>query len=237
LNGGLQVRKIAYFLPDCLPSYIAEESSLKEYSVESEQFAWTDDEIAAIRTALKRLTKIRILNTNDAEDLIQETLLTMINKQPGRMLEKGLLVWSMGILRKKVGNYYRKIQRYAPLSEGERRTQKLWVTLTPESRMLQEELETIVDAVLSEFPNAQRRALELMVDGFNTGEIVEELYPERYQNVINRLYRGRKKLVRALARYGYGSGASSGLGKMKRCRGRKARQPDDEANRIEDAEA
>jgi DNA-directed RNA polymerase specialized sigma24 family protein len=231
------VRKIAYFLPDCLPSYVAEKSSLKEYSVESKQFIWTDDEIAAIRDALKRLTKIRILNTNDAEDLIQETLLTMINKQPGRILEKGPLVWSMGILRKKVGNYYRKIQRYAPLSEGERSTQKLWVTLTPESRMLYKELETIVDVALSQLPDSQRRALELMIAGFNTGEIVRELHPERYQNVINRLYRGRKKLMGSLTRYGYGPGATSGLAKMKRCRGRKLRSAEGEADAIENLKA
>jgi DNA-directed RNA polymerase specialized sigma24 family protein len=231
------VRKVAYLLQDCLPSYVAEKSSLKEYSVASEQYVWTDDEIASIRAALKRLTKIRILNTNDAEDLIQETLLTMINKQPGRILEKGPLVWSLGILRKKVGNYYRKIQRYAPLSEGERRTQELWVTLTPESRMLHEELKTIVNVVLSQLPNSQRQALELMVAGFNTGEIVRELHPERYQNVINRLYRGRKKLMRALAIYGYGPGATSGLAKMKQCRGKKLKPAAGEANPSENLKA
>jgi len=29
---------------------------------------------------------------------------------------------------------------------------------------------------------------------------------EKYQNVINKIYRGRHKLARELARYGYGKG-------------------------------
>jgi RNA polymerase sigma factor (sigma-70 family) len=226
------VRKIAYFLPDCLPAFVAEESSLKGYGVEPGQSAWTDDEIAAIRTALKRLTAIRILNANDAEDLIQETLLTMISKQPNKVLEKGPLVWSMGILRRKVGNYYRKIQRYAPLSEGERRSQKLWVTTTPEAGMFHAELQTIVEDVLSQLPDSQRQALELMVAGFNAGEIAQELHPERYQNVINRLFRGRKTLVKALVRHGYGP-----VGKMKRCGGKKLQPPEDEDSPAENSEA
>jgi RNA polymerase sigma factor (sigma-70 family) len=230
------VRKAAYLLSDYVSSFVAEKFSLDEYGAEPEQSAWSEDGIAAIRTALKKLTKLRVLNTNDAEDLIQETLLTMISKHPERILKKGPLVWSMGILRKKVGNYYRKVQRYAPLSEGERRTQDLWITLTPESRLFHIELQTIVDTVVSQLPDCQRRALELMLAGFNAGEIAQELHPERYQTVINRLYRGRKKLVKELARFGYVPKDVSGMRKMKRCRGRKLIRVDDENPRTATSE-
>jgi RNA polymerase sigma factor (sigma-70 family) len=219
------VRKAAYLLRDGLAALIAEKSSLPDYGVDPEQSAWTNDEIAAIRAALKKLTAIRIFNSNDAEDLIQETLLTMISKQPGKVLEKGPLVWGLGILRKKVGNYYRKIQRYEPLGVEELLGQKLRITTTPEAGIFHDELKLIVEEVLSQFPDSQRRALELMVAGCDTGEIAKALYPERYQNVINRLYRGRKKLVEALARYGYKPSAAAGLGKMKQCRSRKTKPP------------
>jgi RNA polymerase sigma factor (sigma-70 family) len=231
------VHKVAYFLPGLLPSFVAEESSLKEYGIEPGQSVWTDDEIAAIRAALKRLTAIRILNANDAEDLIQETLLTMINKQPNKVLEKGPLVWSLGILRKKVGNYYRRVQRYAPLSEGQKHTPKLWITITPEARFLHDELKTIVEEVLSQLPDSQRQAMELMVAGFNAGEIARELHTERYQNVINRLYRGRKRLVKELAKYGYQPGSASSLRNMKRCRDRKPKQTSGDAHPVENSEA
>ena len=219
------MRKVAYLLEDCLLAFVSEKSSLKEYGFDQEQPAWTDDEITAIRTALKKLTAIRIFDSNDAEDLVQETLLTMISKQPAKVLEKGPLVWSLGILRKKVGNYYRKLQRYTPIGGEDVHAQKLRITTTPESGIFHDELNRIVEEVLSQFPDPQRRALELMVAGFDAGEIVKELHPESYQNVINRLYRGRKKLVQELAKYGYKPGTAAEVGKMKRCRGRKVKQP------------
>ena len=61
-----------------------------------------------------------------------------------------------------------------------------------------------------------------MIAGLNAREITEELHPVRYQNVINRLHRGRKKLAEALAKYGYGPEAASSLRKMKPGRGKKS---------------
>ena len=63
--------------------------------------------------------------------------------------------------------------------------------------------------------------MELLLAGLEPGEIVKRLHPERYQNVINRLHRGRKKLAKELAKYGYGPHAKKGLRKMKRCRTQK----------------
>jgi hypothetical protein len=63
--------------------------------------------------------------------------------------------------------------------------------------------------------------MELLLAGLEPGEIVRHLHPERYQNVINRLHRGRKKLAKELAKYGYGPHAGKGMRTMKRCRIRK----------------
>ena len=218
----------------CTPAYhyfrykacwISERSPLPEYENTGREYKWSDEEIAAIRTVLQRLTAVRIINPNDAEDLVQDTLLTMIMKHPGKELQKGNLVWSMGILRKKVGNYYRRIRRNVPLSTKDNHTQEgnlpSAVSSSPDTNIFHEELQNIIDRTLPQLPSPQRKVMELLLAGLEPGEIVKRLHPERYQNVINRLHRGRKKLATELAKYGYGPYAKKGMRNMKRCRIRK----------------
>jgi RNA polymerase sigma factor (sigma-70 family) len=170
--------------------------------------SWSDEEIARVRIVLRKLTGLRINNEQDAEDLVQETLLTMTRKPPAGELQKGLLVWSMGILRRKVGNYYRRSRRFTSLDAAEpgRRTrpQGARQTVAQESRVHYDELRAIITGVLESFPVPERKVLELALMGLPTCEIAAELSPELYQNVANRLHRGRKKLAKVLARYGYG---------------------------------
>jgi len=201
-------------------SYISESSPSGQLPFKPESMSWTDEEIAAIRTVLQKMTSIRIFNATDAEDLVQETLLTMVSKPPEAALEKGPLVWSLGILRRKVGNYYRKAQRYTPLNEQNAEVQQFLQSGSPEAKLLLEEMEGIVEGVLCRLPKSQQRALDLMLAGFNSGEIARLLHPERYQNVINSLHRGRKKIVRELARQGCLPGESNRVRKMKICRGK-----------------
>jgi len=216
------VRHPAYTCLECPSSFISENPPLEPYAFKTGRLEWTDDEIEAIRVVLKKLTSIRIMNSTDVEDLVQETLLTMISKHPGADLAKGPLVWSMGILRRKLGNYYRRIQRYTPLNEQKEAVRQWMPVATPERKVFHEELKTIVDAELSEIPPFQRQALELLIAGLNAREITEELQPVRYQNVINRLYRGRKRLAEALTKHGFGPGTVSSLRKMKPGRGKKS---------------
>ena len=218
----------------CNPTYlnigygkfiVSESSASHSYENVRRQYEWTDEEIAAIRTVLQRLTAVRIMNPNDAEDLVQDTLLTMIMKHPGTELQKGNLVWGMGILRKKVGNYYRRTQRNASLSAKETCTPQ-WseqsvISSSPETNVFHEELQNIINQTLPQLPSSQRKAIELLLAGLEPGEIVKRLHPERYQNVINRLHRGRKKLAKELAKYGYGPHAGKGMRRMKYCRVKK----------------
>ena len=163
---------------------------------------WSCEEITRVRNVLRKLTALRVDNEADAEDLVQETLLTMTLKCPESGPDKGLLIWSMGILRKKIGNYYRKARRYVPIecarpAEGER------VLPSPERRYLQRELASLVARILSEFPEREREPIRLSLAGLPTHQIARALLPERYQNVVNRLFRGRRKMARQLALYGY----------------------------------
>jgi RNA polymerase sigma factor (sigma-70 family) len=214
----------AYFQPE-YPYAISESSRLEKYATVPKTLEWTEEKIAAIRAVLHKLSTIRVLNPTDAEDLVQDTLLTMLTKYPRNEIEKGLLIWSMGILRKKVGNYYRKVHRFTSFGEQESSTQQSIREFTagasPEAKLFHEELQDIVHRTLARFPSAQRQAIELLLAGLDSGEIVRHLHPERYQNVINHIFRGRQKLAKELAKYGYGPNAKAGMMSMKKCRPKK----------------
>jgi RNA polymerase sigma factor (sigma-70 family) len=201
-------------------SFVAENSPLKNLDNPG-QLEWEDDEIIAIRTALRKSTLLRIWNSDDVEDLVQDTLLTIVTKPPGSELEKGLLVWSLGVLRNKVGNYYRKPNRHIPLNEIETGLPQ-WMqqsfSFSPEANASDKELRAIIDEKVAEMPPCQREVMELLVSGLDSREIVSQMHRERRQNVINRIHRGRKKLAKELARYGYGPGPMTGL---KRARGKR----------------
>jgi len=202
------VRTPAYSRFEFESLFISESSPSGAYEPEPIPAEWSDNEIAAIRTALQRLTALRVRNSMDAEDLVQDTLLTMIAKCPECELEKGLLAWSLGILRRKVGNYYRKTQRYAWIGE-QKPAVRQWrrneiPEACPERQAAYKELSALVEQTLVRLPSSQREPMELLIAGYGAGEIAQRLHPERYQNVINYLYRGRKRLARELARHGYG---------------------------------
>jgi RNA polymerase sigma factor (sigma-70 family) len=205
------MQSLAYRIDsDFAPFFIHETAGLKERSplCRPKLGDWSDQEIASIRNVLHRLTALRVTNAEDAEDLVQDTLLTMAMKCPEIELEKGLLIWSMGILRKKVGNYYRKAQRNAAINDNRSSALEYAPSnpsaTSPEIKLRQEELCVLIYRVLATLPESHRQALELLLAGMQANEIVELLSPDHYQNAINWLYRGRRKLARELARYGYG---------------------------------
>lgn len=167
---------------------------------------WPPEELDRIWKVFRKLTALRIENSDDAEDIVQDAFLTMTEKCGEIELRKGLLIWGMGILRKKVGNYYRKARRHASL-DGDALTrviiERAQVKPMAESTIHRAELRELVDSILENFPLPERAVLSLMFDGLSTIEIADRLYPERYQNIVNRLHRGRKRLCKELRRYGY----------------------------------
>ncbi len=171
---------------------------------------WSSEQLGEIRLVLQRLTALRIQNAEDVEDLVQETMLTMAVKCPQGELRKGLLVWSMGILRRKIGNYYRRARRYTSLDEQDissvHRSEHAIQTHSPEARIRYAELRLLVQKTLAGLTKHEQQAVSMLLAGMAPSRIAEQLHPERYQNVINRLYRGRRKLQRELLKYGYGPG-------------------------------
>jgi RNA polymerase sigma factor (sigma-70 family) len=169
----------------------------------------SDEELVYIRMALHRVASLRILNIDDVEDVVQETLLTMTVKYPQEQLKKGLLVWSMGILRHKVGNYYRQARRCTPFDEN---TIPEWDhhggairEISPEGLAQYSEFCFLLDTMLAKFQPTERQVLNLYLGGMPSGEIAESMHIEKYQNIINKIHRGRNKLAKELVKYGYGN--------------------------------
>jgi RNA polymerase sigma factor (sigma-70 family) len=202
------VHDLAFYLafePD--PPCIRETAPFGQRRPKLPSLAWTEEELVRIRIVLRKLTALRVENPEDAEDLVQETLLTMVKKAPEIDLEKGLLIWAMGVLRKKVGNYYRRAQRLTSLDDQKavvcQSERCLAAVASPEAHLHHAELCAMVKALLTRMPEAEREAIDLYLSGTQTSEIVSRLHPERYQNIVNRLHRGRKRLAKELRRLGY----------------------------------
>ncbi len=167
---------------------------------------WPPEQLSRMRVIFRKLTSMRIVNPEDAEDIVQETFLTMAEKFPCVRLQKGLLVWGMGILRRKVGNYYRRANRTAGLDQEIVDASVLRVVQSqpsPESHFRRAELQTLVQSLIRELPPRERIVMDLVLAGLATHEIVDLHYPEPYQNVTNRIHRARGRLLKRLAKYGY----------------------------------
>ncbi|MCL2878027.1 MAG: RNA polymerase sigma factor [Acidobacteria bacterium] len=226
--------------PEHFDSFVAELVSSYETTNDAplsipERRPWTDEELSRIRRELRKLTALRVLNAPDAEDIVQDTLLTLIHSRPEKELEKGPLVWSIGILRNKIGNYYRKGRYRARCEEREAKLQQglfqTVSTVSPEGELMRGELRNVIAAAVERLPHAQKKAIKMLIAGLKPGEIAAKMSPERYQTVINHLHRGRKKLAQELTRHGFG-----GMHEMKRSRGIK-KQTQDESEETESSQA
>ena len=226
-----------YFSPEYLDSLIAEHVSAyitndgEPSPNPPERHLWTNEDISHIRRELRKLSAIRIPNAADAEDIVQETLLTLIHCCPKECLEKGPIAWSMGILRNKIGNYYRRSRCRAKRETGEAEAHQelfqLETTDSPDKYLLQGELRNVIADTVERLPYAQKTAMKMLIAGLKPGEIAAKMSPERYQTVINHLHRGRKTLARELSRYGF-----NGMHEMKRGRGVKKQAREESAKKL-----
>ena len=204
LGSFIEEHATIYKTADCSPSHRS-----------PERHQWTTEELSRIRIELRKLAALRVMNATDAEDIVQDTLLTLIHSCPKDGFEKGPLAWSAGILRNKIGNYYRKSRHRANYETSESESQhdppENTAAISPESALLREELINVIYNTVERLPKAQKTAVKMLIAGLSPGEIATKMSPERYQSVINHLHRGRKAIARELAKYGV-----SGMHKMRR---------------------
>ncbi len=197
---------LAYF---CRRDFLSLRETAPDYSVQTTirrwNEIWSEEQITHVRLILQRLTAVRIQNPDDAEDVVQDTMLTVTTKFPPEELRKGLLVWSMGVLRRKIGNYYRKAQRFSAFEEQTVDVRRsICREQAPDARVQYAELRVLVYRVLRGLPPREKQVLLMLLAGMPACRIAELLSTERYQNIINRLHRGRQKLQRELLKRGYG---------------------------------
>lgn len=66
-----------------------------------------------LREIFTAVAKRRVRNERDAEEIVQDTLVTVLEKAAAQTFEKGFLQWAFGVLRNKIGNHYQKQGRQA----------------------------------------------------------------------------------------------------------------------------
>ena len=160
---------------------------------------------ALYNTAL-RMTR----NTQDAEDLVQETFLKAYRHfdkfEPGTNLK----AWLFKIMKNTFINDYRKRQAQPPESDfaeiegafesqvSEEATQQI---RTPEEEALADVLDEDVQRALDALPPEYRMVVLLTdLEGFSYREVAEILEIP-VGTVMSRLYRGRKRLESEMLRY------------------------------------
>jgi len=157
------------------------------------------------KTAL-RLTR----NSEDAEDLLQETYLKAYRHynsfQPGTNLK----AWLFKILKNTFINEYRRRKQIPPqvdFSEFEETFESVLInkdrtTRTPEEDLLESTLDGEVRRALSSLPHNYKVVVLLAdIEGYAYKEIAEILAIP-VGTVMSRLYRGRRLLEKALLSFG-----------------------------------
>lgn len=67
-----------------------------------------DQEFTLLRRRLMRQVRMLLSDRNTAEDLVQDTLLTVLEHRSGWRGEASLATWAVGILKHKVADWHRK---------------------------------------------------------------------------------------------------------------------------------
>lgn len=168
---------------------------------------WPDKELGRIERQMRRVARRRVDNDHDAEDLVQETFLTMLQKYPGHELRKGLQVWGNGILRNKIGNFYKRARRESSTRNHRGRRPapppSQSCSESPDVPLLYSDLRLLLRRLMSDFDPAARAVMEMFFEGLKAAEIGSFMQTQPYQTLVSKLHRGRRTLGRRLSRFGY----------------------------------
>jgi RNA polymerase sigma-70 factor (ECF subfamily) len=156
------------------------------------------------KTAL-RLTR----SVEESEDLLQETYLKAYRHYHQFTEGTNLKAWLFRIMKNSFINTYRRNKNRPQLMDfdelrdsGDGFEEQAPVTNGPESELLGQELDHEIREALMDLPHHYRMAV-LMVDlqGLSYQEVADALAVP-IGTIMSRLYRGRKKIEKALLSYG-----------------------------------
>ena len=178
--------------------------------------AWDFEAVAmpyldALYNTAYRMTR----NSQDAEDLVQETYLKAYKYYDKFEEGTNLKAWLFKILKNTFINSYRKKQQAPPKADFADIEESFETIVrddsgqqarTPEEELLEKVLDEDVQHAIEELPHDYRMVVLLAdLEGFSYKEIADILEIP-VGTVMSRLYRGRRLLEEALLKYARGHG-------------------------------
>jgi len=156
-----------------------------------------ENEILSIFSLRFRLiSKHRIWSIEDAEEIAQESCITVLEKYKDEYFSKGIEEWAYGILRMKIGNYLqRKKVRNKVHSMSTDKIDILHEAKNPTNE-IKIRLSDCMKKLIQQYPR-YARALNLIYQGFKTKEICKKMMiSDNHLYVV--LNRGRSLLKNCL---------------------------------------
>jgi len=140
--------------------------------------------------------------TRDAEDIVQETLEILYRNFKQVKFSAGFLQYAFGILRNKIGDYFRKKEREEvmkrPIEAGE-----LVNGEQPEDIIDADELRELIIKVLTKTNFESQRIIYALMEGYSAGGMIGILGKIPRGTLDNKIYRIRKELKKLLLKERY----------------------------------
>ena len=185
-------------------------------------------ELPALRQRLLRQARMAVHDAAHAEDLVQDTLLAVLQKASTHRGDAALATWAIAILRNKVADWYRSptYRRMSQLPSGDdsgalgddidalydesgRYREPVPSWQQPEQHAERQQMMLALEGCMGRLPNQTRRVFMMREWlGFETGEICERLAINA-DNCRTILHRARMALRECMQRNWFGAAAQA----------------------------
>lgn len=156
-------------------------------------------ELLSLQSSLERFAMSLTANSEDAKDLVQETLLKALTYQDKYQSDTNLKAWTFTIMKNTFINNYRKTIKHGMVLDGGTNQYLMNskpTLLTPESDIAHGEVSNKINQLEPEF----RIPFQMHTSGYKYKEIAEKLNL-KIGTVKSRIFFSRQKLMAALKDY------------------------------------
>ncbi len=157
------------------------------------------DELLVLQPSLERFALSLTANSEDAKDLVQETMLKALTYQDKYQEDTNLKAWAFTIMKNTFINNYRRAVKHNTVLDGSDNQYLINsrpAQLTPEAEFSHSEISRKVNQLEPEF----RIPFQLHTSGYKYKEIAEKLNL-KIGTVKSRIFFSRQKLMQALKDY------------------------------------
>jgi RNA polymerase sigma factor (sigma-70 family) len=134
-------------------------------------------------------------NRKEAEDIVQNSMETILEKYKTMKYQKGFLNWTFGILRNKIGDYFRRKKRISVIDNN--------IKDLSQQDPSSDELKNVIIESLNKLPMECKKILWFLIDGYSVKEIINMFLGENRNKIDSKIHRCRKNLKRILDDGGY----------------------------------